>query len=277
MKKCPWHPDAYSEIVFEYLSPPAEEIAVPASSVSYRREFRKCGICEHYFGDHGLDLRALYQGDYVNSTYGGEAGLKRTYDRVTSLPPEKSDNAQRVLCIREYLARKNPSAKRVLDVGSGTGVFAGAMKRAGFDCTGMDLDPRLASHLREHLGVNSLCGDFLTHAFEGSFDLITFNKVLEHIEYPVPFLRRANSLLSTNGLVYVELPDGPAAAAASLATRGHREEFDIDHFHAFSEESLRIFAHAGGFVPLKMERLVEPSGKFTLRGFLEPIRQEKLE
>ena len=47
-----------------------------------------------------------------------------------------------------------------------------------------------------------------------------------------------------------------------------REEFFIDHHHMFSSDSLRIAAAKAGFDVLTLERLREPSTKFTVRAFL---------
>jgi hypothetical protein len=66
-----------------------------------------------------------------------------------------------------------------------------------------------------------------------------------------------------NGIVYVELPDGEAAISEGAG----REEFFIEHYHAFSMSSAALLARCAGFTPLLIERLREPSGKFTLRVF----------
>ena len=49
-----------------------------------------------------MDTSGLYSGEYVNSTYIDEEGLRRNFERIMSLDPEKSDNAGRVERILEY-------------------------------------------------------------------------------------------------------------------------------------------------------------------------------
>jgi hypothetical protein len=88
--------------------------------------------------------------------------------------------------------------------------------------------------------------------------------VLEHVPEPVPMLARAGAWLAPGGFVYVEVPDGEAAARDGAG----REEFFIDHWHAFSAASLAMLASRAGFHAAAIERLREPSGKFTLRAFL---------
>ena len=42
------------------------------------------------------------------------------------------------------------------------------------------------------------------------FDLITLNKVLEHVENPVNFLKNSIKFLKKDGLIYIEVPDSKA-------------------------------------------------------------------
>jgi hypothetical protein len=60
------------------------------------------------------------------------------------------------------------------------------------------------------------------------------------------------------------VPDGEAAAADGPG----REEFFIEHWHAYSASSLALTAERAGFRLEELERLREPSTKFTLRAFL---------
>ena len=97
------------------------------------------------------------------------------------------------------------------------------MKAAGWRGTALDPDPRAAAHARNVVGVNAVCGDFMTLADLGRFDAVTFNKVLEHVEDPVLMLARSRQHLADGGFVYIELPDGEAAAEDGPG----REEFFI--------------------------------------------------
>jgi SAM-dependent methyltransferase len=212
-----------------------------------------------------MDEGALYTGEYVTSTY-GEDGLRRAFERITGLDPARSDNAGRVRRVVEFCRRHfgGRDGGTVLDVGSGLCVFLRGMKAAGWDCTALDPDPRAARHARETVGVKAVEGEFLTAAVAGPFDLVTFNKVLEHVRDPVTMLGHGSQLLGPGGLVYVELPDGETAVADGPG----REEFFIDHHHVFSAASLALLARAAGLRVLSLERLREPSTKYTLTAFL---------
>ena len=77
----------------------------------------------------------------------------------------------------------------------------------------------------------------------------------------------ARSHVSAGGFVYVEVPDGAAAAAEGFG----REEFFIEHLHVFSPASLAQLAARAGLSPVRIDRIREPSTKYTLAAFLEAI------
>jgi SAM-dependent methyltransferase len=246
------------EEAFAYDAPPDGETRFDLGGQSYRRRYLRCPRCGHYVSDHELDLTALYEGDYMDATYAGER-LRATYDRIMGLPPERSDNVARVARVTGRLA---PGS--VLDVGSGLGVFPARMKEAGWRATALDPDTRAVDHARAHVGVDAVQADFMTAPELGRHDLVTLNKVLEHVADPVAMLERAHAALANGGTVYVELPDGEGAAADGPG----REEFFIEHLHVFSMASMCLLAARAGFAVQLAERLREPSDKYTLYAFL---------
>ena len=263
---------AYFKNVFTYDAPPEGEIRFQFSSSDvYRRELLRCQLCDHFVSVHEMDDTALYNSEYVSATY-GEDGIGRAFERINSLDPASSDNVGRVRRILDYsIGRFNaaPSDRAIpsiLDVGSGLCVFLHRMKEAGWNCTALDPDPRAAAHAQQSVGVRGICGDFMNIQDLGRFDVITFNKVLEHVIDPVAMLRKSADHLREGGFVYVELPDGEAA----IADGPGREEFFIDHLHVFSSASFTLLAARAGFSILALERLREPSSKYTLRSFLVP-------
>lgn len=254
-------------LVHTYMAPPPGEVRFAFAQGSYRRELWRCETCGHFLSRHAMDTSSLYEGEYVRATYQDEAGMKRSFERIINLPAEKSDNKGRVRRILDFAAtRFAHTAPSVLDVGSGLCVFLHEMRQVGWRCTALDPDERAARHARETVGVAAICGDFRRSDVLGQYDVITLNKVLEHVEDPIAMLARCRSLAAPGGFVYVELPDGEAAFDDSP----DREEFFIDHWHVFSPASLALLARRAGFQIQTLERLREPSTKYTLRGFLTP-------
>jgi 2-polyprenyl-3-methyl-5-hydroxy-6-metoxy-1,4-benzoquinol methylase len=265
---CPMCGGSDLVVHFTYSEPPPLETRFPlAEGESYWRELYRCGQCGHYRESFAPDQSRLYAGEYVSSVYQDRDGIKRAFDRINALPPEKSDNAGRARFVDAYCRARWSGARmqapRLLDVGAGLGVFPFRMKQAGWNCVALDMDERLAAHHRDVVGVQGIVGDVRGVEAAGTFDLVSFNKVLEHVPDPVEMLASVGRLLAPGGLVYVELPDGEAAEAAGK----EREEFLLGHMHVFSFASYALLIANAGFELLMCERLREPSTKFTLRGF----------
>lgn len=267
--QCPISGTREAQRVFVYDAPPRGEVGFRRTEgEAYHREVWQFTVSRHYVSRHAMKVATQYDGDYVAATYKDNAGVAATFARIIALPPHKSDNAGRIARVREFAAAHFGADRkpRLLDVGAGLGVFPHAVKQAGWDCTALDPDRGATRHLRDVVGVHAVCGDFMEVQGLGRFDVITFNKVLEHVEDPVAMLRKSRDALSAGSFVYIELPDGEMAAREGA----EREEFFIEHLHVFSFASLAMLADQAGFIPVTIERLREPSTKFTLRAFLVP-------
>lgn len=256
---------------FVYDEPPPGEFTFGAvQGQPYHRELHRCSQCAHLRECINADLTALYQGDYVATVWGDRSKILRTYERINALPPEQSDNVGRVSFIHSFLRAQRPetftpTSSRLLDVGAGLGVFPYRMKQAGWECVALDMDPVLVEHIQDTVGICAVAADVTTVEGLGHFDLVTFNKVLEHTEDPISILASVKRLLRPGGYVYVELPDAEAAEIEGQ----NREEYLLGHIHVFSFASYALMAHNAGFSVIQCNRVREPSSKFTLRGFLE--------
>ena len=98
-------------IVFTYSAPPPGEIAFRfATDADYRREVVRCRRCGHFLSRHRMDDAALYLEDYVSATYGDD-GVRRAFDRINALPPDRSDNVGRVRRIVEFASATLPARR----------------------------------------------------------------------------------------------------------------------------------------------------------------------
>lgn len=86
-------------------------------------------------------------------------------------------------------------ARSILDVGSGAGIHAGAMRDAGREVFTISLKEP-ADHV----------GDFLDWSALRTFDAIWACHVLEHQPNPGQFLRKCHALLKPGGLFVVSVP-----------------------------------------------------------------------
>ena len=54
-----------------------------------------------------------------------------------------------------------------------------------------------------------------------------------------------------------------------LLSRSDRQEFYLEHYYTFSEQSIKYLTKKCGFDIVEMSKLIEPSGKFTIYAFLK--------
>ena len=233
----------------------------------------RCETCGHFVNLFPMSLEHLYSYDYVQATYGGEEGIVPAFGRIMALLPEESDNFGRVWAIHQFWRDHKDKVSagwgqgKLLDIGTGLAVFPAKMVELGWrDITAIDVDGRLIAHAVEYVGVRGVVKDWVYSGDEigRQFDLITMNQVVEHFDMPVSFLAKAREHLKPGGVVYLEVPDGEVA----FNFGAEREEFFLDHRCAFSMASFCLLADKAGFRVEMAERVKQPSGKFTIRGFL---------
>lgn len=256
------------EFIAEIQTKPAGETDFCIPPVDYKRLIFRCRRCSVFLNFQNHISPNFYEKAYNASTY-GDNRLQR-YRKIRALPPERSDNKQRVERVTERLDQWQVSRDSIsiLDVGSGLCVFLAELAEKGYQCHAIDPDPEAIAHAMEHAGiVSGHAGSLDNFHADERFDFISFNKVLEHVTDPVGLLAETKPHLSHRGLVYVELPDGEAARASGGVV--DREEFWFEHHLVFDQASFEHLAARAGFRILDLQRIHEPSDKFTILGFLK--------
>jgi 2-polyprenyl-3-methyl-5-hydroxy-6-metoxy-1,4-benzoquinol methylase len=153
--------------------------------------------------------------------------------------------------------------KHVLDVGTSTGYLAEALVERGCRVTGIAIDPKAARQAEEHCervivgDVESL--DLDEELDEGSFDVIIFGDVLEHLKDPLRTLRRCKAFLNPGGYVVASVPN-IAHGSVRLALMQGRFEYrssgllDNTHLRFFTRESVERLFDDAGFEVTGLER-----------------------
>lgn len=230
----------------------------------YYRAVEKCQSCSHYFNRHDYDIESFYSGHYAESVYQND--MLDKFNKIINLPEGKSDNKSRVQRVIHMLEGQNldrNATMRVLDIGSGLCVFLYELSRqTSWTCYALDPDQKQAEHARNVCKVETVTTGVMEYSAEKPYELVTLNKVLEHFEHPEELLLKMKEFLPKDrkGYVYIEVPDGEYAAQEGY----DREEFYIEHFHAFSYESFFRIMKNCGYELLHLSRIREPSGKYTL-------------
>ena len=98
-----------------------------------------------------------------------------------------------------------PSPGRVFDIGCGAGGVLVPFKEAGWTCYGCDFGSEYLERGHES-GLTLEVGSYETLRQYAPADLIVASHVLEHCLNPVDELKGWASLLSKDGLIYIEVP-----------------------------------------------------------------------
>jgi 2-polyprenyl-3-methyl-5-hydroxy-6-metoxy-1,4-benzoquinol methylase len=265
-----------------HKEPDRFERSVGVTTDGYRRAWVACSRCGSASNILDPAIRAAL--DRISAEYYeidlGQTALAERYEKIMALSPAESDNAGRVSRTLSFtmewqarLPQRSRGPLRVLDIGAGLGVYlSGLLRQAavlGVDCAAqaVEPDPNATDHLRS-LGLFSVHKGLFSgqDTFRG-YDLVTLNKVVEHVADPHRIVRDATKALNPDkGLLYIEVPD--------VLTIGRRPDTDNIlgslHHHLYSLRGLENVLQASRLVPLRLERILEPSGKITVFGFACP-------
>ena len=95
----------------------------------------------------------------------------------------------------------------ILDIGSGTGHFAAAMKKAGWLVKGIEVNKQARERSVSHFGLEIITPEDISSLEPGSFDCITLWHVLEHFHDPYKYASDIHTLLKPGGKCLVALPN----------------------------------------------------------------------
>ncbi|OGC83403.1 MAG: hypothetical protein A2W07_03265 [candidate division Zixibacteria bacterium RBG_16_43_9] len=154
---------------------------------------------------------------------------------------------------RAYRIKRLFKPGRVLDVGCGRGITLYFLKKWGWDCTGTQLSRNAAEYARRTFGLKILEKDLLETRFEeGSFDLVILAHVLEHVPYPIAYLREINRILKKKGALILELPN-----AGNLFIGTFKEKWfgwDLPrHLYHFTPRTINQMLSQTGFKAVKKD------------------------
>lgn len=134
----------------------------------------------------------------------------------------------------------------LLDVGSGTGYFAGAMKKAGWNVTCIEPNKKAREFAVEKFNLNIISYDQTASLPESSFDCITLWHVLEHLHDPYEYMATLKKLLKPSGIMIVALPNNNSFDAHHYAHSWAAWDAPRHLWH-FNPDNFRLFSGNAGF------------------------------
>lgn len=153
----------------------------------------------------------------------------------------------------------------ILDLGCWEGIQLEHFVKAGWQCTGLELNKKAAA-ISQAKGIEVLqvsIKDFFTRCAGQTWDVINVAYVLEHIPQPVEFLSQIKTHLKTGGILILEVPNEFNPFQMAYLRKQHVDPYWIflpEHVNYFNKESLERLVlgvgcrilHAESCFPMEM-------------------------
>lgn len=187
--------------------------------------------------------------------------LSRYYDESYTSGLYKAFSAARLMKqltaaerLRE-IRRFNPRG-RLLDVGSGPGVFVAEAQRAGFDARGIELSQVAVNEARLN-GLPVEQETIESYDPEKKFEFLTCFDVIEHVLDPRSFLQSAGRLLVPGGRLIMTTPNTRSLTCRLMRSRWY---FYIpeEHLFLFNRRSISAILEQSGFKLLYCGITIKP-------------------
>jgi len=191
------------------------------------------------------------------------------FDKIISLPADKSENRQKASWLKDVLDKKNADkALRVLDVGCGGGTLLHILQETLLieKMCGVELNQVYADLAQRRVEADIRNQSYESAIFGHQFDILINTKVLEHIPDPLPFLREMFKDLKNGGLLFIEVPHLCDMYNFPLSD----ERFTIPHIYFFSKGTLGALLEKAGFSVIT-SRIFDASRK---RSYLQIIAKK---
>lgn len=203
-------------------------------------ELKECGACGFVFTSprpQNSDLGKFYESDeYISHSNTKKGIVSRLYQSV------------RNKTLRQKLALINSRQAKgtLLDIGCGTGEFANVMKQDGWTVRGIEPGDKAREAARSNYGLDVQPEEAIANIPAASMDVITMWHVLEHVPDLQGRLKELKSILKTDGLLIIAVPNRNSHDAAYYGK--HWAAYDVPrHLWHFRPQDIRALFGQHGF------------------------------
>jgi SAM-dependent methyltransferase len=172
--------------------------------------YARCTACGTFFLTNvPPDLARYYGGTYYGFRPDGEADW------------QGDDFRRRIEEHRVELLLQHAPRGRLIEIGAGTGGFAAAATRAGFDVAAIEMDERCCRYMSERLGIDAICSGDPQQALStlAPAGVVAMWHVLEHVPEPLRVLAAGAERLQPGGVLALGLPNPDSLQFRLLRSR----------------------------------------------------------
>jgi 2-polyprenyl-3-methyl-5-hydroxy-6-metoxy-1,4-benzoquinol methylase len=149
---------------------------------------------------------------------------------------------------RGFLSKLSQPQINVLDIGGGRGMQLSSLKTADpriAHTAIVDLDEKAGESARQQ-GHEYFCGRFEDYSPSRTFDVILMLNLIEHVDNPGDLLRKAQSLLSPDGIVLIKTPNTDSLDARLFRHRNWGGYHCPRHWVLFNRSNLEALVERAG-------------------------------
>lgn len=143
---------------------------------------------------------------------------------------------------------KHKKKGRILDIGSGTGIFLTKFKELGWSTEGNEISKEAVDFSKRKFAVGLTVGDFLDLKIyrKNFYDVVTLNNSLEHLYEPSKTLLKSYDVLRKGGIIEVTVPN-TSSIGFLLLGRDWQALQPPRHLYHFTPYSLIRMLKKNGF------------------------------
>ncbi len=206
----------------------------------FHRHVHRCLECDLVYKniqkDYNTVLETYRSEDYFNTYYYNQTESNRNtlFDHILDTIEKKSFNG------------------RLLDVGTGCGLFLHAARERGWKVKGIEPSYESVKTATNRYDLEIFHGTLKEFLDKDLFDVVTFVNVLDHSAEPWNEMKQAYKLLKPGGLIYLRFPNGffhtgLPRLAAHLGLSDKFQKYFIFHEVSFNSKYITRLLSDTGF------------------------------
>jgi 2-polyprenyl-3-methyl-5-hydroxy-6-metoxy-1,4-benzoquinol methylase len=142
---------------------------------------------------------------------------------------------------------------KLLDVGTGDGLFLKVAKKANFDVYGTEISQAAVRAAKSLYDLDIHLTEIENADFEGnSFDVITIWHVIEHVKNPIEVLKKVYNLLRPSGVVFLATPNLDKYVSRIIYRLKNNKPYPF-----YSQKGEQHLFH---FTPYTLEMIIKKAG-----------------
>ncbi len=204
---------------------PLTEAGFTISAFNPVRQWMYCEDCHHMWARHFPK---------VLSVDGGWSTNTRLFGYYSNILKK----------IRDYT-----NGMILFEVGVGGCECLLAAREIGYQCAGMEILPRLAEKARKDYHMDVEQCDFIDYQPKQTYDIVMMGDVIEHVSDPVFAMKKANSMLNEDGVLWISTPNFDSAFSQVVGDRDPMRR-ELTHVNYFSQTSFYSLLEMAGLSPI---------------------------